>query len=186
MSKLIIVGLIFLLSCNTNSQTNSKVVKTVDKSYKISVDRFLLDKSIPQISKDLYLEKVKPTDNNETLSLIDSINSTGQARGFYFMVITKSMKYADGAYAEPLGIAAKEFVEKNTTEFLSYFMNNQDLLSNEDFKNWASSVYGEIQIDSEGSEQNAVNDLQAKMKNNCKGQTKKYITKIDEFIGLMK
>ena len=34
----------------------------------------------------------------------------------------------------PLGIAAKEFVEKNTTEFLSYFMNNQDLLSNEDFK----------------------------------------------------
>lgn len=174
------------MSCNSNSQITSKVNKTVDNSYKISVDRFLLDKSIPQISKDLYLEKVKPTDNNETLALIDSINSIGLARGFYFLVITKTMKYADGAYSEPLGLAAKEFVEKNTTEFLSYFMNNQDFLSNEDFKNWSNSVYGEILIDSEGSEQNAVYDLQFKMINNCKGYSKEYKAKIDEFIRLMK
>lgn len=185
MSKLFIVGLFFLMSCNANSQSNSKVDKTVDNRYKISVDRFLTDKSIPQLAKDLYCEKVKPTDNNETLALIDSINSTGQARGFYFLVITKTMKHADGAYAEPLGIAAKEFVEKNTIEFLSYFMNNPNLLSKEDFKTWASSVYGEIQIESEGAEQKAVNDLLYIMKSNCKGQPKEYKTKIDEFIRLM-
>lgn len=186
MSKLIIVGLIFLLSCNSNPQTNSKVVKTVDKSYKISVDRFLNDKNIPQLSKDLYLGKVRPTDNEENLSLIDSINSSGQARGFYFLAITKSMKFADGAYSEPLGIAAKAYVEDNTIEFLSYFIDNKDKLTEEDYKNWANFVYGEIQIESEGTEQKAVNDLKAKMINNCKDLSEEYKTRIDKFIGLMK
>lgn len=174
------------MSCNSNSQTNLKVDKTVDKSYKISVGRFLLDKSIPQISKDLYLGKIKPTDNDENLALIDSINSTGQARGFYFLVITKTMKYADGAYAEPLGIASKSFVENNTIEFLSYFLANKDFLTNEDFKNWARSVYGEIQIDSEGSEQEAVTDLKTKMLTNCQGSSVDYQHSIERFIDLMK
>lgn len=179
------VALIFGMSCNMNPQTNSKADKTANSSYKISVDRFISDKNIPQIAKDLYYEKVKPTDNDATLALIDSISSTGQAQGFYFLVATKTMKHADGAYSEPLGIAAKEFVENNTIKFLSYFMNNPNLLSKEDFKSWANSVYGEIQIESEDSEQKAVKDLRQVMRNNCKGQPESYRAKIDEFIGLL-
>ena len=187
MNKLIFFGLIYFIHCNLLSQTNTKSDETaVKKSYKITVDKFLKDKSIPQLYKDLYNNKVKPPDDDENLSLIDSIYSRGPAKGFYFLVITKTMKYADGAYAEPLGIAAKEFVEKNTTEFLSYFMYNKDLLTHEDFKNWAGTVYGEIQIDSEGSEQNAVNDLKTRMIKNCTGLSEEYKTKINEFIGLMK
>lgn len=187
MNKLIFFGMILFINCNLWSQTNTKINQiTANKNYKINVDKFLKDKSIPQLSKDLYNNKVKPTDNEENLSLIDSINSKGPAKGFYFLVITKTMKYADGAYAEPLGIAAKEFVEKKTTEFLSYFMCNRNLLTDKDFKNWATTVYGEIQIESEGSEQKAVNDLKFRMLNNCIGQSEKYKTKIDEFIRLMK
>jgi len=186
MNKLIIIGLIFLVSCNSTSQTNQKVDKKVNKNYRILVDKFLINKNISQLAKELYLGKVKPTDNEENLALIDSINSSGNARGFYFLVITRTMEHADGSYAEPLGIAAKEFVENNTIEFLSYFIDNKDLLTSKDFANWSRSVYGEIQIDSEGSEQKAITDLKTKMITNCQGLSIDYKDNIMKFIGLIK
>ena len=159
---------------------------TLNKSYRISIDNFLKDKNISQLAKDLYVGKIKPTDNNAHLSLIDSINSKGTARSFYFLVITKTMQYADGAYTEPLGIAAKAFVENNTTEFLSYFKVNSDILTNEDLETWAHSVYGEIQIDSEGTEQKAVADLKTKMLANSKELLDDNKQIIEKFIRLMK
>lgn len=168
------------------SQTNSTVDISLNKNYKISVDKFLNDKNISQLAKDLYVGKIRPADSDENLSLIDSINSKGQARAFYFLVITKTMEYADGSYAEPLGLAAKAFVEKNTTEFLSYFKDNSDILTNKDYENWARLVYGEIQIDSEGSEQKAVADLETKMIANSKGLLVDYKQKIEKYIRLMK
>lgn len=174
------------MSYHANSQTTAGGEIPADPRYRISVDRFLSDPRIPQIAKDLYREKATPTDNFEWLSLIDSLHSTGEARGFYFLVITRTLKHADGAFAEPLAMAAREFVGKNTIGFLSYFLNNPDLLSGRDFTDWAVLVYSDIKIDSENSEQQAVIDLQSKMQNNCKGQATPYFTKIDEFIGRMK
>ena len=182
MNKLTILGLLFLISCNSISQPNLGK----ENNYIISVDKFLIDKNISQLAKDLYLGKVKPTNSNDNLALIDSINSSGKARQFYFLVITKTMEHADGAYAEPLGMAAKEFVEKNTVEFLLYFKSNPDLLTEKDFVNWALMTYGEIQISSEGSEQETINDLKSKMTSNCTGLSFDYKTEILKFIGLMK
>lgn len=119
MNRLIILGLIFLMSCYSSTQTNLKADNYSEKDYKITIDKYLNDKNINQLSKDLYLGKIKPTENRDNLALIDSINTNSYARPFYFLVITKTMKYADGSYAEPLGIAAKAFVENNTYEFLS-------------------------------------------------------------------
>lgn len=186
MNKIILYGFFLLISYNIRPQSNEMHNISIKKDYKITVDKFLNDKGICQRAKDLYNNKVKPSDDEDDLSLIDSLNSKGAAKGFYFLVITKTMKYADGAYAEPLGIVAKSFAESNTIEFLSYFIENKDLLTNEDFKNWARTVYGEIQIDSEGSEQKAVSDLKTKMTNNCKNLSEEYKTRIDKFIGLMK
>jgi hypothetical protein len=182
MKKIVLTLFILIEVSLTNAQNSSNLID----NYRIDVQSFLRDKKITQLAKDLYLEKVRPTDSNENLSLIDSINSNGKARGFYFIVITKTMKYADGAYSEPLGIAAKQYVENNSLEFLTYFFENDDLLTTQDFYNWASLVYGEIQIDSEGKEKNAVNELKTNMINNCKGLPIKYIKRIDEFIGRMK
>jgi hypothetical protein len=184
MNKLTIVGLIFLMNCNLNSRSQQRD-KNAILSYKISVDTFMADKSIPQLAKDLYLGKLKPTDDEANLVLIDSINSKEQARVFYFLVITKIMGFADGSYSESLGGAAKEFIENNTIEFLSYFKNNKDLLTDKDFANWARMVYGEIQIEDEGSEQKAVKDIETKMITNCQGFSTDYKDNIVKFIGLM-
>ena len=175
-----------IMKYSANSQSNTNGGKSAEIKFKITIDRFLKDKTIPQLAKDLYQEKVKPTDNFGNIALIDSLNSTGYARGFYFLVITKTMKSSDGAYAEPLGIAAKEFVEKNTNEFVSYFINNPGLLCTDDLKNWASFVYSEIQISSEGSEQKAINDFKIKIRKNCKRLSKRHIKKANEFIELIK
>jgi len=182
MKKLVITLLILIKVSLIYSQNYNNQID----NYRIDVQSFLRDEKITQLAKDLYQEKVRPNDSNENLSLIDSINSTGKARGFYFIVITKTMKYADGAYSEPLGIAAKQYVEKNTVEFLSYFFENENLLTKQDLYNWASLVYAEIQIGSEGKEENAVNELKTKMIRNCKGLPSKFNKITEEFIGRMK
>lgn len=186
MNKSIIVVLIFMASCSSYSQHNNKNDKNLHKNYKIEVNSFLDDKNISQLAKDLYSGKVKPTDSDENLALIDSINSVGHARGFYFLAITKTMQYADGTYSEPLGIATKEFIVNNTVEFLSNFKDNPDLLTNNDFENWARTTYGEIQISSEESEQKAVSDLETIMIANCQGLSKEFKDKALEFTRLMK
>jgi hypothetical protein len=61
------------------------------------------------------------------------------------------MTEADGAYAESLGIMAKQFVETRAKEFIKYFR-NESLLTDKDFDDWAKTVAGEIEISSSGRE----------------------------------
>jgi len=128
---------------------------------------YLTHKQIPQVCKDLYNGKRQPSDEVDILSLLDSIfTSNIETKPFYFLTITKTMEKADGAYAEPLGMMGKQFVEKRTTEFVDYFINNS-LLTDKDFEEWAKTVAGEIQISADGHEKEELERLKEKMKLNC-------------------
>jgi hypothetical protein len=73
------------------------------------------------------------------------------------------MDEADGAYAEPLGMMGKQFVETRTLDFVGYF-DEEQLLTDTDLEQWAKTVAGEIQISSEGREKEELNSLTNKMK----------------------
>lgn len=186
MYKLILLCVLLILSCSSNLHKERELNSLKNDRYRILIEKSLKDESVIQFAKDLYLGRVKISDNAVSLSLLDSLNSNFTTRGFYFLVVTKSLKLSDGSFGESLGITCKSFVENNTIEFLSYFKENKDLLSDLDFKNWAIKVYGEIKIDSEGLEQKAILDLKEKMVSNSKDLTLNEIKKVEEFISFMK
>jgi hypothetical protein len=161
---LVCLGWFGVLQCfaQSSGKTNDAVLNSQPMSFYIS------HKSIPQVCKDLYTGKRKPADDSDILSLMDSIfTSNKEAAPFYFLTLTRTMDKADGAYAEPLGMMAKSFVETRTKEFIDYFM-KEPLLTTENFNDWARFVAGEIQISSAASDKQ-FGKLKAKLKSNCAG-----------------
>ena len=166
-----IIGLLLLIACNdktksTNSNlpiTNSLYIDTSNISgsggqkYEeftiCNFDEFLNYKNTPQLAKLIYLDKDWNLNrDNEALALLDSLNSkTHTSRVFYFRVVTNTYKKADGYFSEALGLAGKEFVEKNTSEFASFF-NNQECFSRKDLETWADIVLLDFQIEQDNVE----------------------------------
>jgi hypothetical protein len=137
---------------------------------------------IPQICKDLFSSVRQPSDENDVLSILDSIFTTNdQTRPFYFFTITRTMDEADGAYAEPLGMMGKQFVETRTLDFVGYF-DEEQLLTDTDLEQWAKTVAGEIQISSEGREKEELNSLTNKMKVNCNSCTERQVKILNDFV----
>lgn len=165
MKYILTLIVLFYLSSGVRAQIDSAIINQQLAGHSISY--YLNHDQIPQVCKDLFLKKRSPIDDSDILSLMDSIfTSNNDTRPFYFLTITQTMEKADGAYAEPLGMMAKSFVEKRTKEFLVFFM-NESLLTIKDFDEWAKSVAGEIEIISEGKEQLEIDTVQSKMLMNC-------------------
>jgi hypothetical protein len=146
---------------------------------------YLSHPEIPSVCKEIFLNKRKISDDNEVLALMDSIfTRDNETRPFYFLTLTRTMEKADGAYAEPLGIMSKKFVENHTKEFLDYFI-NEPLLSQNDFKEWALTVIGEIKIVAEKNERKEFESLKTIMTNNCSECNLKQEEKLNEFLKLI-
>jgi hypothetical protein len=170
--------LILLMGSNTFAQTNESQFASHPISFYLNHDK------IPAICKDLYLKKIHlyKGDDNAVLGLMDSIFSKNkQTQPFYFLTLTRTMYEADGYYAEGMGVMAKSFVEKNSKEFVNYFI-KESILTNKDFFEWAKCVEGEIEIGSEGKEQEELIELKKEMIKNCIGCGVGQKKKIEEFI----
>jgi hypothetical protein len=147
--------------------------------------QYLDDPKIPEIFKATIKGNADVRVDEKCLNIIDSLSSKDTERqSFYFVLLTRTMYQADGAYSEPLGLAAKDYVEKNTEQFFKYFK-TEKTLTNTDFTNWAESVAGEIGISSEGEEQQEIDRLQEKMRKNCPNEQEQinlFIAKIKKYI----
>jgi hypothetical protein len=147
---------------------------------------YLAHKQIPQVCKDLYNGKRLPSDEVDILSLLDSVfTSNVETKPFYFLTITRTMEKADGAYAEPLGMMGKQFVEKKTKEFVDYFLNNL-LLTDKDFEEWAKTVAGEIEISADGHEKEELERLRNTMTSNCDNCSNRQSKLISNFLDRVK
>jgi len=143
---------------------------------------YINHKGIPQVCKDLFKNTRQPSDEVDVLALLDSVfTSNDETRPFYFLTITQTMTKADGAYAEPLGMMGKQFVETRTKEFVGYF-HNESLLTDKDFDEWAKTVAGEIEISSSGREKEELHGLKEKMKLNCEKCDERQIKTINDFV----
>lgn len=190
----------FLLGCNEEQEQHTTAPDTPRASNTMSkpdstalqtfagrpISFYLAHPQIPSIAKDLYLQKVSVTAEGNILALMDSVFSpNNETAPFYFLVITQTMEKADGAYSEPLGMMAKEYVETNPSEFLGYFM-NEPLLIDKNFDEWARCVAGEIMIAMEGQEMAELSKVTDRMKSNCTDCSSQARQKLDDFVARVK
>ncbi len=142
---------------------------------------YLTNRQIPQVCKDIFTKKIPVSDDIEVLSLMDSIFTNNKDTGpFYFLTLTQTMEKADGAYAEPLGVMCRKFIETRTKEFFDYFI-NEPMLTDQNFSEWAQLVAGEIAISAEGHEKNEADKLIRKMAANSRPGNEKQKEKLKEF-----
>jgi hypothetical protein len=169
------IGLVQSLAQAT-SQANDPVLNGHPISF------YITNKNIPQVCKDLYAGKRQPSDDSDIISLMDSIfTSNKETAPFYFLTLTRTMANADGAYAEPLGMMAKSFVETRTKEFVGHFI-NEPLLTTKNLYEWARLVAGEIEIASEGKEKEQLGKLKEKLKSNCTSCSAKEVQLLSSFV----
>jgi hypothetical protein len=178
-------------SCNLIDSKRAVVTEAINETSMVTNDSILSGrlisfyinhKEIPQVCKDLFRNTRQPSDEVDVLALLDSVfTSNDKTRPFYFLTITRTMAKADGAYAEPLGMMAKQFVETRTKEFIKYFR-NESLLTDQDFDEWAKTVAGEIEISSSGQEKEELKVLKEKMKLNCEKCDEGQIKTINDFV----
>jgi hypothetical protein len=172
---------------NNPAENEKKNFRQIDLNETIgnrTLKDYLSDEKIPQTFKNVFLQKQKLTDNDETLALIDSLFSTDKERHpFYFTLVTRTTWWSDGAFSEPLGMAIREYVESNTPQFLAYF-STEAVLTQFDFKQWATYTLYEILIDSDGRIKELENTRNL-MKKNCNGCSSEKIKMIDKFIEYM-
>lgn len=157
-------------------------------SYTCDFDKFLNDPNTSKLAKDIYLDNEWNLKNdNESLALLDSLTTTNKfSRPFYFKVITKSEKKADGYFSEGLGLAGYEFVLNYTQEFASYF-DNKACHTDKDLETWADIVIGEFSISGEGEfDQPVVDDYIKNLKSNCKNCSTTQIETVNKFGSILK
>lgn len=162
---------------------------TIDLNQKIggrTLKQYFSDEKIPDLFKTVFRGERKLNDDDETLSLIDSLFSKDKDRHpFYFLLVTKTMYWSDGAFSEPLGQSAKEYVENESRQFLNYFK-TEKVLTEEDFNNWADYVAGEIGISSENNELQEIENVRKRIVKNCTDCSTEDQKQISKFIDRMK
>lgn len=159
----------------------------INSPYQIELNNVLKIESIDKYYKEVYYqEKLISADDNLMLSITDSLFTTNQETDlFYFIVFTKSMNGSDGFYSEALGLSSFDFVSKKTEWFAAYF-NIAPKLTDKDMDNWASCIYGEIQISRENEEEKAIIELENQLLDNIKEARKEYRPVIEKLIEKIK
>ena len=171
-------------SIDQNGVTDNKY----NEFYSCQFEKFINDPKTPKLAKDIYLDNEWNLSNdNETLALLDSLTAEDiTSRPFYFKVVTKSYKKSDGYYAEGLGLAGFEFVEKHTQDFATYF-DNKKCHTDSDLFIWTDIVILEFGIRVENShDKPTVDDYIKILKMNCKNCSTTQKETINKFGSILK
>lgn len=203
--RLLIIGLLVLqFSCTSRTSkktdilTNIKSDKVLAEKNNDTIENTIKENSDTLIGYkkynseydyyfDIYKqEKLIAADDILMLSITDSLFSKDKENElFYFIVFTKSMNGSDGFYSEAVGLSCFNFITTNPITFAKYFLSESKLNDN-DFKNWADYIYGEIQISRENQEHEAIRELEELLKEKVKDSKNEYRELIDKLIDEIK
>lgn len=142
---------------------------------------YMNERKIPLFVKEVYAGKKQPSDDEQTMGMLDSlVTNNVLTRPFYFVTITKTLRKADGAYAEALGITAKDFVLRYPRFFVSYF-NMKSNSMQQDFKQWSGLIAGELLIENENAAVATGEKYGRLLNNNCNKCTASQRRKLTAF-----
>jgi len=117
---------------------------------------YLESNEVSKEAKDFYNNKFKASDDERTMSILDSLRTKNNStRPFYLYLVSKMLIKADGAVAEVLGNTCKEFVEMHPNQYISFL--SSDGISEKYLKNWAMAIAQEFMIVCEGTELKCIN-----------------------------
>ncbi|MBB6613162.1 hypothetical protein H7F15_19135 [Pontibacter sp. Tf4] len=151
-----------------------------------TLQEHLADPFIPLLFKDIFQKKVELQDDDQTLAIPDSLFSKDKERHpFYFTLVTRTIWWADGAFAEPLYSTMKEYVESNPQQLIGYFR-TASFLTEADFNNWADGVAMEVGAEFEKKEREEIARIEERMIRNCTGCNAEELTVLKKFIEKIK
>jgi hypothetical protein len=114
---------------------------------------YLNNKNVSIVAKDFYSGKFKASDDERTLSILDSLKTRNNlTKPFYIYLVSIMMDKSDGALSEVLGEASKEFIEHNPNEAIDFLYSSNKVLIKKFRRNWAFRIGGEFVITCEGKE----------------------------------
>jgi len=146
------------------------------------------DSKTPRLAKDIYLGKAWDLTEDNSAKLLRIVerlpDMDPMEKGFYFIVIAKSFDKAEGAYAESLGYAGKDYVDNNIVEFLNYFC-GEGKLPDVYLQKWACIVAGETELIKENQDPKISTKISkiydAKCKE-CRSEQKAVLKKFEELL----
>ncbi len=145
----------------------------------LEVKYYLDNKKIPKLAKDFYNGKVKPADDTNTFSIIDSLNTKNhQTRPFYILVVSKMLDKADGALSESLGVSCKKFIESNPDFLIAFLYSKNSVVTSNFIDNWANEIAGDFMIGCEGKEKSCIEKSERQSLANTKSSNKIRLTKL--------
>lgn len=116
------------------------------------ITHYLMDHTVPPIVRSIANGGKLDLSgkDGDCLLLLDSMTngSGGMTRLFYFLIVSKTLKWSDGYYSEGVGHSGTSFLFDRPTEFLSPWWN---VLEASERNEWVSALAGEQAIVSEGS-----------------------------------
>ena len=143
----------------------------------IDIKFYLNNSQVSKTAKDFYKGKFKPSDDNRTMSILDSLNTRNNStRPFYIYLVSTMMQKSDGALSEALGNAAKNFIERHPNEAVNFLYANNRMVEKKFLSAWAKQVAGEFMIDCEGGEKQCVRKSLKQTLAKTKSQNKTRLT----------
>lgn len=164
----------------------TKTAESIDSLRDPYSPYYLTDKSAKEIGQMILEDTVRPTDNDVTFRIMDSLLAKNyEDRKFYFKVYAKILDLADGALAEAVGIPGMKYVENYTKEFVGL----SSSLTTKQLDSWANFVAWEILFDSQNDPIKEGEKFIGKLESNCsdldsidKKNLKKFISIISQTI----
>ncbi|MEY3398423.1 MAG: hypothetical protein RL220_1017, partial [Bacteroidota bacterium] len=87
-----------------------------------TLNEHLADPNIPALFKEIFQVKKELNDGDDNNSVTDSLFSPDEMRHpFYFVLATRCMWYADGAFAEPFYVGISSWIRQHPAAFMRYF-----------------------------------------------------------------
>jgi hypothetical protein len=115
-----ILAILILTSCGSNNSSKVDNEKKEDTSNLNVSKTQILD--IRAFGQGIIDGKIRPSDNNETFTCLDSINNPNPStRKFFFEVYRIIARNADGALSEVIGEYLKPYLQTFTKEALDNF-----------------------------------------------------------------
>jgi hypothetical protein len=147
-----------------NKITTIQTTESIDSLRDPCSSYYLADKNSKEIGQMILDDSVRPTDNDVTFRIMDSLLAKKiEDRKFYFKVYAKILDNADGALAEVVGIPGMKYVENHTQEFIELSTN----LTNKQLDSWANFIGWEILFDSHQDPLKGGENFIKKLVSNC-------------------
>ena len=112
-----------------------------------NISFYLSNKQISKTAIDYYNGKFRATDDDKTLSILDSLKTKNElTRPFYIYLTSRMINQSDGALSEALGEACSELLEYHPDFAIDFLFSGSKMVQKRFISDWAKIIAGDFMI----------------------------------------